>query len=111
VERTPDAGEDGSDAGAGTFAETGAGTADGVVLAAEAGVRAIFVVSEGTNEFCEAAGWSDVGVSFFVATGTAELRPRFGSESAANAMSSPTSKSTIATSGDFLFFIGRRSLD
>ena len=111
MERTPDAGEDGSEAGAGTLAEAGTGDANGVVLATEAGVRAIFLVSEGTNEFCEAAGWSDAGISFFVATGTAELRPRFGSESAENAMSSATSKNAIATSGDFLFFIGGRSLD
>lgn len=111
VERTLDAGEDGSEAGAGTLAEAGTGDVNGVVLATEAGVRAIFVVSEGTNEFSEAAGWSDAGVSFFVATGTAELRPRFGSESAANAMSSATSKNAIAPMGNFLLFIGRRRLD
>jgi hypothetical protein len=54
VERT-DAGEDGSEAGAGTLAAAGTGTADGVVLAAETGVRAVVVVSEGTNEFPEPA--------------------------------------------------------
>ena len=56
AERTPDAGEDGSEAGARTLAEAGDGDANGVVLATEAGVRAIFVVSECTNEFAEVAG-------------------------------------------------------
>jgi hypothetical protein len=54
VEST-DAVEDGSEAGAGTLAAAGTGTADGVVLAAETGVRAVGVVPKGTNELPEPA--------------------------------------------------------
>lgn len=105
VERTPDAGEDGSEVGAGTLAAAGTGDADVVALAAEAGVRAIVVLSEGANEFSEPASGSDAGASFFAATGAADLRPRLGSESAANAITSATSTSAIAPRGNFLLFM------
>ena len=111
MDRTPGAGEDGSEAGAGTLAEAGTDDADVVALAAEAGVREIVVLSEGANEFSEPASWSDAGASFFAATGAADLRPRLGSESAANAITSATSKNAIAPRGNFLLFIGRRRLD
>lgn len=47
--------EDGAEGGAETFAEEGTETADGVVPAAKAGVRAVASVLEGTNEFPEPA--------------------------------------------------------